>query len=112
MGVRNGVPGPPVSQRPANGMGEIATHAARAAVRGAVTGYDHPALARSGGWHGLLHLFADRSGSFGADKQWICAIWGEYDWLAELHSSRASSSTPVCAGAESFAQRRELTSFA
>jgi hypothetical protein len=72
----------------ADGLGEAAAHAARAAVRRPLAGYDHPALARSRRRNDLLHLFADHGGAFATDRIGLRAIRLEHDRLDELRRGR------------------------
>jgi hypothetical protein len=71
-----------------DGLGEAAAHAARAAVRRPLAGYDHPALARSRRRNNLLHLFADHGGAFATDRIGLRAIRLEHDRLDELRRGR------------------------
>ena len=72
------------------GMEQAAADAAGTAVRRPAARHRDPAPPRSGGWHRLLPVSADRGGAFGGDRYRIRPVWFQQHRLHQLHGERAT----------------------
>src|SRR5262249_23263394 len=68
-------------------LGAAAAHAARAPVRRPAAGHDHPALARSSRWNGLLRLSADHGAALAAGNGRLRAVRLQHHRLDQLRAA-------------------------